>query len=104
MADRSFMIKTEDVARAIENISNKTQLFSSETKKLYSEVENLAVTWKGATSASFNAELNEYRNVIDELTSLLSKFIEGVSKANRHYAETDNALAEKAKSLGGARG
>jgi WXG100 family type VII secretion target len=104
MADRSFMIKTEDVARAIENINNKTQLFSSETKKLYSEVENLAVTWKGATSASFNAELNEYRNVIDELTSLLSKFIEGVSKANRHYAETDNALAEKAKSLGGARG
>ena len=71
MADSSFMIKTEDVARAVESINNKAQLFGSETKKLYSEVENLAVTWKGATSASFNAELNEYRNVIDELISLL---------------------------------
>jgi WXG100 family type VII secretion target len=104
MADRSFMVKTEEVSKAVESLSNKLQLFGTETKKLYDEVENLSVSWKGATSASFNAELNEYRNVINELMSLLSKFVEGVSKANRNYAETDNALAEKAKSmLGSAR-
>jgi WXG100 family type VII secretion target len=97
MADSSFMIKPEEVAKSAGVIQDKAQLFTTETSKLYSEVENLSVSWKGETSDAFNADLNEYKNTLNEMITLLNKFIQGVTTSVKNYSDVDKALADKAK-------
>jgi len=99
MAEKSFMINTNDVAKSITNIDEKRQRFQDECKRLFEEVTALTSVWSGSTAQAFNAEISQYSQTISELNKLLLNFAENVKSAIRTYEDVDRNLAEKAKSV-----
>ena len=99
MADKKFMVKTEDIVKSANIIREKATRFELEYKKLYSETENLSVEWKGQSSSAFNSSLNEYKVKLEEMTKLLETFNVAILQAAKKYDDTDAQLASKASSL-----
>ena len=99
MADKKFMVKTEDVVKSANIIKEKAARFEVEYKRLYSETENLSVDWKGQSSSAFNSSLNQYKGKLQEMSKLLETFNTAVLQATKKYDDTDAQLAAKAASL-----
>jgi WXG100 family type VII secretion target len=100
MADKKFMVKTEEVIKSANIIKEKAAKFEAEYKKLYSETATLTVEWKGQSSSAFNTSLNEYRTKLDEMSKLLETFNAAILQATKKYNDTDANLASKVNSLG----
>ena len=99
MAEKSFMIKTDEVAKSISSINEKRQRFQDECKRLFEEVQSLTKVWSGETAQTFNAEIAQYSETIAEMDKLLMNFVDNVGNAIKTYEEADRILAGKAKSI-----
>lgn len=99
MADKKFMVKTEDIVKSANIIKEKSARFEAEYKKLYSEIANLSVDWKGQSSSAFNSSLNEYKGKLEEMSKLLETFNAAILQAAKKYDDTDAQLASRASSL-----
>lgn len=99
MADKKFMVKTEEIIKAANVIKEKATRYEAEYKKMYSETANLSVEWKGQTSTTFNSKLQEYKSKLEEMSKLLETFNTALNQAAKKYEQTDSELASKASSL-----
>jgi len=97
---REWEVTTERLENSAQIIEDKTRAYNTEWNKLYTEIENLkSAQWKGIASDTFNKKLEGYRNDFEEMSTILTSYVEFLRSAAKNYETTENTLKDEAESL-----
>lgn len=99
MAQKGFKVEPENLVKSAKTIEDKTVRYEGEVKKIYSEITNLTLSWKGQTSESFNKQLEAYHNDFDELAKTLRLYTQFLNDSAKRYSTVDSKLAQDAQRL-----
>lgn len=99
MAQTGFSVQTQELMKASAAITEKTARYEAEVAKIYSEIANLRIKWKGESSEAFNAQLESYRKDFNQLATDLKGYAEHLKNSASKYDSTDISNAGAAKRL-----
>lgn len=99
MAKNGMKVETTELRNSAQQIEDKTSRYEAEYAKIYSEIANLRVNWKGQSSDIFNKQLEGYRNDFEELSKILRGYSEFLKATAERIDRTENALKDAAGNL-----
>lgn len=99
MDSTGFKVTPQELKKSAAVIDDKTARYEAEYNRIYSEITNLRVTFKGQSSDSFNNQLENYRGDFKKLAAILKDYAKFLVQAADKYQERDNRLAEEAQRL-----
>ena len=92
-------INTDVLKQSAAKLLTLREQFQAEVNKLYAEIENLNVTYKGQASSAFNAKIEGYRPAFDELAKLVNAYSEYLTSVANNTEMTEEAILEAAQKL-----
>ena len=99
MDSTGFNVTPSELKRSAGVIDEKTSRYEAEYNRIYSEIANLRVQWKGQTSDSFNNQLEGYRGDFQKLGKIMNDYSKFLRQAADKYVAGDNRLADDAQRL-----
>ena len=99
MPNYKFEVDTQRLTNSAGKIEEYKETYESNYKKMYSEVEQMRIRWKGTSSDSFNAALEEARSDYEGLTSALTEYIDKLRRIAKNYETTESSITTSANSL-----
>ncbi|MDR1639968.1 MAG: WXG100 family type VII secretion target [Clostridiales bacterium] len=88
----------EDMVKTSNNLLRQIEQYESICTKVYAAKEEMQTGFKGEANQKFCARLEGFRNDLIEMRRLLTRYSEYIRDAAKLYADTENVLAQEAKS------
>lgn len=95
----SFEVDTQLLKDSAEAIEGYKTTYEKSYETMYSEVENLKVSWKGTSSETFNSALNEAKSDYENLAKALGEYIENLKIIASNYEKTESDITSNANGL-----
>ena len=93
-------VTTERLIDSAAIIEEKTAKYNEAWAKLYAELETLkSAKWKGTANDTFNQRLESYRATFEDMSKVITGYVEFLRNAANNYVKTEDALTESASSL-----
>lgn len=93
-------VTTERLIDSAAIIEEKTAKYNEAWAKLYAELETLKGSkWKGTANDTFNQRLESYRTTFEEMSKVITGYVEFLRNASGNYVKTEEALADSASTL-----
>jgi uncharacterized protein YukE len=88
----------EDMLIASNILLSQIERYESICAKVYAAKDEMQVGFKGEANLKFCARIEGFRNDLVEMRRLLTRYSEYIKAAAKLYADTENVLAQEAKS------
>ena len=98
----TYKVETSDLKTSGSALEEKNAQYVTTFGKLYAETTDLKVTWQGQSSDTFNSKVESYRASFEELSKIVTSYIEFLRKAAANYEATEQALTDAANRLAGS--
>lgn len=92
-------VTTEELLKSAELLEEKIGEYRNQYEKMYSEIENLRVSYKGQSSDAFNAKIQEFRSSLEEMNTIINSYISFLRNTSSKYVANEEALVENANNL-----
>ena len=92
-------VTTEELLKSADLLEEKIGEYRNQYEKMYSEIENLRVAYKGQSSDAFNAKIQEFRASLEEMNTIVNSYISFLRNTSSKYVANEEALAENANNL-----
>lgn len=92
-------VDTQKVRNSAQIVDDFNQDFICDYTKMYNEVANLAITWKGTSSTAFNNELNDSKKDFENMSKAITEYAENLRKIAQNYEKNETSITEAAKKL-----
>ena len=97
----TFKVETTDLKTSSTVLEDKNAQYVTAYGKLYAETTDLKVSWQGQSSEAFNNKVESYRKNFEELSKVVSAYIEFLRNAAANYEATEQAITDAANKLAG---
>lgn len=95
-----WAVTTERLESSATVVEEKTAKYNTEWAKLYTELQNLrSAQWQGIASDALNTQLEGCRNDFEEMSKVLTSYVEFLRSAATNYKNTEEALRDAAGNL-----
>ncbi|MFB9324992.1 WXG100 family type VII secretion target [Paenibacillus aurantiacus] len=103
MANKAMRVETTTLKKSAEFIEDKTAKYEAEYNKIYTEIENLRVSWSGQSSDALNKQLAGYKNDFQELAKVLKEYAKHLKTTAEKIEKTEESLKNAASKLNAGR-
>ena len=97
---REWNVTTEELRKSATLIQQRTDTYNTEWKNLYNELESMSGNqWSGVANEEFNNRLNGFRNDFEDMSKVLTSYVEYLNAAASNYEKTEEAIKTAASNL-----
>jgi len=94
-----FRVETEELKASAAQIETKAAEYQNQYSKLYQEISNLKVEYKGQASDAFNNKIEGYRSSFEELGTVVRAYVDYLKNTAMQYEAVESAIADTAGKL-----
>lgn len=95
----SINVTPEEIRKSAKIVDGDIKKYEYLYKKLYTEVDAMAFSWKGAGNQEFAARINSFKGEFVKLKKVLDSYVEFLNESARVYEQTESNIKDAAKKL-----
>lgn len=94
-----IMVNPASLKSASQKIDQQATDYETIYKKLFDEVDGMAVAWKGADNMAFVNQIKGFMDDFQSMTTLMRQYSEFLNRSASTYTATQDDIIAKAKQL-----